>query len=93
MFNKQEIKREDWMFKLVGKEYFTIGKNKTKCMIMIDAVSGFAYEYVLTVNGKSLQKFTENQDKVVQAWTLTLDNTPYRVALGKKCLSMFTPCY
>ena len=71
------------MFKLVGREYFTIGKSKTKCMITIDAISGFAYEYTLEVNGKSLEKFSENQSKVMKAWVLTVDGTPTRVALGK----------
>ena len=42
--------RKDWMFKLVGKEYFTIGKSKAKCCVSIDAVSGFAYEYSLEVS-------------------------------------------
>ena len=53
--------RQEWMFKLVGKEHFTVGK--AKCCIAIEAVSGFAYEYSIEVNGKSLQKFSENQSK------------------------------
>ena len=52
-------------------------------MITIDAISGFAYEYTLEVNGKSLEKFSENQSKVMKAWVLTVDGTPTRVALGK----------
>ena len=42
--------RKEWMFKLVGKEYFEIGKSKAKCCISIDAVSGFAYEYTIEVS-------------------------------------------
>ena len=42
--------RKEWMFKLVGKEYFEIGKSRAKCCISIDAVSGFAYEYTIEVS-------------------------------------------
>ena len=38
--DNQEILRKDWMFKLVGTEVFTIGKDKQhKCVIDIRAVS------------------------------------------------------
>ena len=79
----QEIMRREWMFKLVGREHFTLGKTKTKCVITIDAVSGFSYEYTLEVNGKSLEKFSENQSKVMVAWELMVDGVQTRVALGK----------
>lgn len=69
------------MFKLVGKEHFTVGK--AKCTISIDAVSGFAYEYTLEVNGKSLQKFSENQSKVQKAWVLHIAGHPFRIVLGE----------
>ena len=39
--------RENWMFKLVGRECFSIGKHK--CVINIDSSTGFAYEYTLEV--------------------------------------------
>jgi hypothetical protein len=79
----QEIYRTDWMFKLVGKEHFQIGHSKAKCTITIDAVSGFAYEYTLEVNGKSLNKFRENQSKIQKAWVLTIAGNPIRVCLGE----------
>ena len=41
------------MFKLVGKESFMIGKHK--CVISIDSTTGFNYEYLLEVNGKSYE--------------------------------------
>uniref|UniRef100_A0A674GI97 Fas apoptotic inhibitory molecule n=2 Tax=Taeniopygia guttata TaxID=59729 RepID=A0A674GI97_TAEGU len=56
---KEEIRRE-WMFKLVGKETFTVGATKTKAAINIDAVSGFAYEYTSEISGKSLKQYIEN---------------------------------
>lgn len=79
----QEIYKVDWMFKLVGKEHFQVGHSKAKCTITIDAVSGFAYEYTLEVNGKSLNKFRENQSKVQKAWVLTIAGNPIRVCLGE----------
>lgn len=90
------------MFKLVGKETFSVGKSETKATINIDAVSGFAYEYTLEINGKSLKKYMENRSKVTSTWILNLDGTDCRVVLGmyhlhhawniifSSCLSMST---
>lgn len=72
------------MFKLVGKEHFKVGS--AKCVISIDACSGFAYEYSIDVNGKSLQKFRENQSKIMKCWCFplgSLGSTPFRIVLGK----------
>lgn len=71
------------MFKLVGKETFNVGKSETKATINIDAVSGFAYEYTLEINGKSLKKYMENRSKVTSTWILNLDGTDCRVVLGE----------
>lgn len=70
----------DWMFKLVGKEHFTVGK--AKCCIAIDAVSGFSYEYTLDVNGKPLKKFQENQSKIMKTWLPFVSGEPTRIVLG-----------
>ena len=83
MPHTQEILRRDWMFKLVGKETFSVGKSDTKATINIDAVSGFAYEYTLEINGKSLKKYMENRSKVTSTWVLNLDGTDCRVVLGE----------
>lgn len=88
--NGKEIYREDWMFKLVGKEHFKVGS--AKCTISIDACSGFAYEYTLEVNGKSLEKFRENQNKIQKCWYFTLGSkgsSPYRVVLEKDTLDVW----
>jgi hypothetical protein len=72
------------MFKLVGKEHFKVGKEN--CTISIDACSGFAYEYTLSVNGKSLEKFKDNKSKTMKCWYFTTgsaSSTPYRVVLGE----------
>ncbi|KAL4228835.1 hypothetical protein ACF0H5_011876 [Mactra antiquata] len=89
------VHKEDWMFKLVGKEYFTIGsgsKPPAKCVISIDACSGFAYEYTLEVNGKSLEKFRENQSKIMKCWVFfagSANSTPFRVVLEKDTLNVW----
>ncbi|XP_023043659.1 fas apoptotic inhibitory molecule 1 isoform X2 [Piliocolobus tephrosceles] len=69
---KEEI-RKDWMFKLVGRETFYVGAAKTKATINIDAISGFAYEYTLEINGKSLKKYMENRSKTTNTWILHMD--------------------
>lgn len=70
------------MFKLVGKETFTVGGANTKATINIEAVSGFAYEYTLEVDGKSLQKFINDRAKTTKTWLLKVDSEDYRVVLG-----------
>ncbi|XP_034417819.1 fas apoptotic inhibitory molecule a isoform X3 [Cyclopterus lumpus] len=82
----KELLRRDWMFKLVGKETFNVGKSETKATINIDAVSGFAYEYTLEINGKSLKKYMENRSKVTSTWVLNLDGIDCRVVLGEPLL-------
>jgi hypothetical protein len=52
------------MFKLVGKETFTLGKSDANCVIKIDPVGGFSYQYSLEVNGKPYKTFVEQQSKV-----------------------------
>ena len=85
--DRKEVVRHDWLFKLVGKETFKIGKHQ--CTINIDAVSGFAYEYSMDVDGKPLEKFTENRSKISRTWTLTLDGENYRVVLEKDTLDIW----
>lgn len=75
------------MFKLVGTEVFKIGKHN--CVITIESASGFTYEYTLEVDGKSYQKFCENQSKVLQAWTFIIHDVQYRVALEKNTMDIW----
>lgn len=77
-----EILRKSWMFRLVGKEDFRIGK-KTKATIRIEAVSGFAYGYTLDVNGKPLKKFTENRKKTAKVWSFVFGGEETRIVLGR----------
>ncbi|RUS75885.1 hypothetical protein EGW08_016344 [Elysia chlorotica] len=83
----KEIYRQDWMFKLVGKEHFQV--SKTKCCISIEAVSGFAYEYSLEVNGKPLKKFQENQSRIMRTWVLYIGGVDTRVVLEKDTLDVW----
>lgn len=83
MCPRQEVIRKDWMFKLVGKETFTVGSTNTRATVIIEALSGFAYEYTLQVDGRSLQKFIDNRAQTTQTWLLKVDGEDCRVVLGE----------
>ncbi|XP_042891106.1 fas apoptotic inhibitory molecule 1-like isoform X2 [Penaeus japonicus] len=83
----EEKVHHDWMFKLVGSEVFQIGD--TKCVIKIEPIGGFSYEYSLEVNGKSYKKFTENQSKILKTWLLPLEGSYMRVVLEKDTLDVW----
>ena len=50
------------MFKLVGTETFKVGKN-ANCVVKVEPVGGFSYQYSLEVNGKPYEKFVEQQSR------------------------------
>ncbi|XP_047211244.1 fas apoptotic inhibitory molecule 1-like [Girardinichthys multiradiatus] len=87
--NGTEVLRKDWMFKLVGKETFMLGRADTKATINIEAISGFTYEYSLNVDGKSLQKFIDNRAKTTKTWVVQVDGTDYRVVLEKDTMDVW----
>ncbi|TNM94098.1 fas apoptotic inhibitory molecule 1-like [Takifugu flavidus] len=87
--NGQEVIRKDWMFKLVGKETFVVGSSKTKATIKIEAVGGFAYEYSLEVDGKSLQRFTHDRAQTTSTWLLNVDGQDCRVVLEKDTMDVW----
>nr|XP_046237861.1 fas apoptotic inhibitory molecule b [Scatophagus argus] len=87
--NGQEVIRKDWMFKLVGKETFTVGSTNTKATIVIEAISGFAYEYTLEVAGKSLQRFIDNRAQTTKTWLLKVDGEDRRVVLEKDTMDVW----
>ena len=62
------------MFKLVGTENFKVGKSNATCIIKIDPVGGFAYQYSLMVNGKPYKTFVEQQSKVPFIHTTECEN-------------------
>lgn len=69
------------MFKLVGDQEFTLGT--TPCLIRIEPVSGFSYQYSLLVDGKPLSEFTKQRSTSVCTWVVEPD---HRVVLGKLLL-------
>jgi hypothetical protein len=83
----KEVMRRDWMFKLVGTEHFNVGT--AKCCITIDAVEGFMYNYTLEVNGKDLEKFTQNQSKIMKTWLCHVAGLPFRIVLEKDTLDVW----
>ncbi|XP_054280798.1 fas apoptotic inhibitory molecule 1 isoform X2 [Macrosteles quadrilineatus] len=82
-----EIMRKDWMFRLVGEEVFYLGK--TKFTVRVDPSGGFAYEYSLLVDGKSLNKFIEAKSKACCTWLVQLSQDMYRVVLEKDTLDVW----
>ncbi|XP_034721558.1 fas apoptotic inhibitory molecule 1-like [Etheostoma cragini] len=89
VFPQQEVVRKDWLFKLVGKETFTVGSCSTRATVVIEAVGGFAYEYSLEVDGKSLQKFTDNRARTSKTWLLKVDGEDCRVVLEKDTMDIW----
>lgn len=83
----KDIIKRDWMFRLVGAEYFSIGK--AKCSIKIEPVGGFSYEYSLEINGKNYKKFVENQNKIMKCWCLTVNGENYRIVLEKDSMDVW----
>ncbi|XP_041835005.1 fas apoptotic inhibitory molecule 1-like [Melanotaenia boesemani] len=87
--NGKEVVRKDWMFKLVGKETFTVGEANIKATINIEAISGFSYEYSLDIDGKSLQTFIDNRAKTTKTWVLQVDGVDSRVVLEKDTMDVW----
>ncbi|KAJ8935553.1 hypothetical protein NQ314_012734, partial [Rhamnusium bicolor] len=67
------------MFKLVGEEIFTIGKQHAKCVLRVDPMPHFAFSYSLYVDGKPLEKFTEKQSQSIRSWAVLAEGKRYRV--------------
>ena len=58
-----------------------IGKRSAVIAI---ASNGLTFEYVLTIDGKSLKKFVEAQTKNTRVWLPEIDGCGHRVVLGEK---------
>lgn len=75
-----QVFRKNWMFRLVGSESFKIGKRVGEIKISSSAMS---FEYVLTIDGKSLKKFVEVQAKNTRVWLPCIDGgSEHRIVLG-----------
>lgn len=68
------------MFRLVGSETFKIGKRLAEIAI---SSNGLSFQYVLTIDGKSLKKFVEVQAKNTRVWLPRInDGVEHRIVLG-----------
>ena len=70
------------MFKLVGSEVFHIGRKPKVAEVTITS-KGMSFEYVLTVDGKPLEKFVEAQTKNTRTWLPAINGENHRVVLGE----------
>lgn len=77
-----QIHRKNWMFKLVGSEEFHIGSKQKLAEITITS-KGMSFEYMLTVDGKPLEKFVEAHAKNTRTWLPIINGADHRVVLGK----------
>ncbi|PIK57373.1 Fas apoptotic inhibitory molecule 1 [Apostichopus japonicus] len=75
----------------IHKVKFEHGTTSGKRTITIDdeAVSGFAYEYTLEIDGKSLKKFVEHRAKTAKVWTPVIDGVGHRVVFEKDTMDVW----
>ncbi|KAM7342139.1 fas apoptotic inhibitory molecule 1 isoform 1-T7 [Cochliomyia hominivorax] len=85
--NGKEVLRRDWMFKLVGEDTFYI--DKARCIIRVDPAPGFKYEYLLFIDGKSHDQYTEEQTKQYRLWVTTINGIEYRIMLELDTLNLY----
>lgn len=76
------------MFKLVGEDVFFLEEGK-RCIIRVDPLPGFKYNYLLFVDGKSYEQYTESLSKALKTWEINLNNKLYRVVLEKDTLNVY----
>ena len=86
-FILQEVLRRDWMFKLVGEDTFYI--DNARCIIRVDPAPGFKYEYLLFIDGKSHDQYTEEQTKQYRLWLTTINGIEYRIMLELDTLNLY----
>lgn len=91
-YSMQEILRRDWMFKLVGEDIFFLEEGK-RCIIRVDPLPGFKYSYLLFVDGKSYEQYTESLSKALKIWEIALNDHSYRVVLEKDTLNLYLNGY
>ncbi|CAH0550408.1 unnamed protein product [Brassicogethes aeneus] len=84
-----EIFRRDWMFKLVGDEQFTLGKQRAQCELRVDPLPHFSFSYSLYVDGKPLEKFTEKQVQTIRSWAVLVAGKRFRVVFEKQALNIW----
>ncbi|XP_037950165.1 fas apoptotic inhibitory molecule 1-like [Teleopsis dalmanni] len=85
--NGKEVLRRDWMFKLVGEDTFYI--EESRCIIRVNPAPGFKYEYLLFIDGKPHEQYTEEQTKQYRLWLVTLNDVEYRIMLDIDSLNLY----
>ena len=73
--------RKNWLFRLVGKETFHIGKKVAEISI---SPKGVSFEYTLTIDGRSLKRFVEAQIRNTRSWLPIINGEEHRVVLGEQ---------
>ena len=68
------------MFNLVGKESFKIGEKAASVIIESE---GLSFTYSIGVNGQTLKKFIETQNKHTKTWLPYVKREPHRIVLGE----------
>lgn len=68
------------MFSLVGKESFKIGEKAASVIIESE---GLSFTYSIGVNGQTLKKFIETQNKHTKTWLPYVKREPHRIVLGE----------
>jgi hypothetical protein len=80
--NGKEWLRKDWMFRLVGSEFFRIGRHQLTLEVEPDGAFGFIYD--LSVDGCKLDEFKQLCKKNLVTWNLkTNEGKEHRIVLGK----------
>ncbi|OQV18906.1 putative Fas apoptotic inhibitory molecule 1 [Hypsibius exemplaris] len=83
----QELRRKNYMFKLVGKEEFNIGG--TPCYISIEAVPSMRYQYKLHVNGQTYERYEETTAKNYKIWKFPATGvTMYQIVFDTQTLEI-----
>ncbi|VDN03486.1 unnamed protein product [Thelazia callipaeda] len=83
----KEILRRNWMFKLTGKELFSIGN--LKCAINVESLRAFTYQYTLEVNGKTYEKFHEELKRKLKSWTTVIAGEDIRICFDKETMDVW----
>lgn len=79
-FSINQIIRKDWMFSLIGSESFKVGGKSVVINIYAD---GFLFNYKLTVDGKPIESFVREMNKLTRTWFPTVNGKPHRVVIGE----------
>ncbi|XP_003384385.1 PREDICTED: fas apoptotic inhibitory molecule 1-like [Amphimedon queenslandica] len=82
----KEVIRKGWMFNLVGKETFKIGGKSASILIQSE---GLSFTYSITVNGQTLKKFIETQNKHTRTWLPIVKGEPHRIVLDTKTMDIY----